>query len=132
VRFDTDYVDTRRVHPIVPFISVDGGRYSVPPEVLGQLVEIRRAVDARTFTVRYAGRAVITHELSDDPGPDIVWDPAHRAATETIALAGRPAHGDRHLRVLPLPTPVENLELGDGYDVDIPDLGARYGSGELA
>lgn len=134
VRFDTDYVDTRRVHNIVPFISVDGGRYSVPPEVLGQLVEVRRAVDAREFTVRWAGRTMITHELSDDPSPEIVWDPAHRAATEAIALAGRPAQGDRHLRVLPLPTPVEQLELGDGdYDVDTPDLDTRYGiDGELA
>jgi hypothetical protein len=130
VRFDTDYVDTRRVHPIVPFISVDGGRYSVPPEVLGQLVEIRRAVDTRTFTVRYAGRVVITHELSDDPGHDIVWDPAHRAATEAIALAGRPtATSDRHLRVVPPTAMAEQLELPDGFDVDDPDLDARYGIG---
>ena len=35
----TDYVETRRVHNIVPFVSVDGGRYGVPPDVLGQLVE---------------------------------------------------------------------------------------------
>ena len=42
-RFDTDYVESRRVHNIVPFISIDGARYSVPPETLGQRVEIRRA-----------------------------------------------------------------------------------------
>jgi hypothetical protein len=29
VRFDTDYVETRRAHNIVPFISVDGGRGDV-------------------------------------------------------------------------------------------------------
>jgi transposase len=52
VRFDTDYVETRRVHNIVPFVSVDGVRYSVPPEVLGQLVEVRRGVDATEFTIR--------------------------------------------------------------------------------
>lgn len=50
VRFDTDYVETRRVHNIIPFISVDGGRYGVPPNVLGQLVEIRRPVDSLEFT----------------------------------------------------------------------------------
>jgi transposase len=139
VRFDTDYVETRRVHNIVPFISVDGGRYSVPPEVLGQRVEVRRAVDAGEFTVRWAGRTVITHQLSDNPGPEIVWDPAHRAAVEAIALADRPTP-TRHLRlVAPAATTAEpleytQLELGDGdYDVDTPDLDARYGtSGELA
>lgn len=33
VRFDTDYVETRRVHNVVPFVAVDGVRYSVPPNV---------------------------------------------------------------------------------------------------
>lgn len=132
VRFDTDYVDTRRVHNIVPFISVDGGRYSVPPEILGQLVEVRRPVDATEFTVRYAGRTVITHQLSDAASHDIVWDPAHRAAVETIALGDRPTPV-RHLHVVPPTDTLEQLELGDGnYDVDPPDLDARYGTGELA
>lgn len=132
VRFDTDYVDTRRVHNIVPFISVDGGRYSVPPEILGQLVEVRRPVDATEFTVRYAGRTVITHQLSDAASHDIVWDPAHRAAVEAIALGDRPSPV-RHLHVVPPTDTLEQLELGDGnYDVDPPDLDARYGTGELA
>lgn len=138
VRFDTDYVETRRVHNIVPFISLDGGRYSVPPEVLGQLVEVRRAVDAREFTVRWAGRPVITHQLCDDPGREIVWDPAHRAAVEAIALADRPPP-IRHLHVVPAAAATGDqheftqLELpGGDYDVDTPDL-ERYGvGGELA
>ena len=63
VRFDTDYVETRRVHNIVPFIAIDGVRYSVPPNVLGQLVEIRRPVDGNTFEVRWAGTVVARHTI---------------------------------------------------------------------
>ncbi len=133
VRFDTDYVETRRVHNIVPFISVDGSRYSVPPEVLGQLVEVRRAVDATEFTVRWAGKVVVTHQLASEPGNEIVWDPAHRAATERIALTGRPRTDGRHLHlVAPAPIDIDQLrlQLGDGdFDVDTPDLDTRYGIG---
>ena len=133
VRFDTDYVETRRVHNIVPFVSVDGGRYGVPPDVLGQLVEIRRPVDSREFTVRCAGKLIVTHHLAENPGSDIVWQPEHRAATEAIALASRPTTAGRHLHLVAPPTaePVwEQLELGDGdFDVDTPDLDARYGIG---
>lgn len=130
VRFDTDYVETRRVHNIVPFISVDGGRYGLPANVLGQLVEVRRPVDSREFTVRHAGRVIVTHELQDNPGAEIVWLPEHRAQIETAAMAGRPKHDGRHLRLVASatdPAP-EQLGLGDGdYDVDTPDLAERYG-----
>lgn len=135
VRFDTDYVETRRVHNIVPFISVDGGRYGVPHEVLGQLVEIRRPVDGREFTVRHAGRIVVTHALDPNPSPtkDIIWLPEHRARVEAIALAGRPKnHDGRHLHLVdpPVATGWEQLELGDGdFDVEAPDLVERYGIG---
>jgi transposase len=133
VRFDTDYVETRRVHNIVPFISVDGGRYSVPPEVLGQLVEVRRAVDATEFTVRWAGKVVVTHQLSSEPGNEIVWDPAHRAATERIALTGRQRTDSRHLHLVasaPIDIDQLQLHLGDGdFDVDTPDLDTRYNIG---
>ena len=136
VRFDTDYVETRRVHNIVPFISVDGGRYGLPANVLGQLVEIRRPVDSREFTVRHAGRPVVTHVLRENPGAEIVWLPEHRAQIETAAMAGHPKHDSRHLRlVAPATDPApEPLGLGDGdYDVDTPDLEQRYGiGGELA
>jgi transposase len=132
VRFDTDYVETRRVHNIIPFISVEGGRYGVPPNVLGQLVEIRRPVDSVEFTVRHAGRVVVTHTLSKNPGPDIIWLPEHRAATEAIALAGRPTTDGRHLRLVE-PAPIDpaiELGLGDGdFDVEAPDLAERYGTG---
>ena len=133
VRFDTDYVETRRVHNIVPFISVDGGRYGLPANVLGQLVEIRRPVDSNEFAVRHAGRVVVTHTLDPDPGPEIIWLPEHRAQIEAIAKSGRrPAnHTDgRHLHLVGPATDrtPEQLELGDGdYDVDTPDLTERYG-----
>lgn len=136
VRFNTDYVETRRAHNIVPFISVDGGRYGLPANVLGQLVEIRRPVDSREFTVRHAGRVVVTHVLADNPGSDIIWLPEHRAQVEAIALAGRAAHDGRHLHLIapPVDHGWEQLELGDGdYDVEAPDLVERYGiGGELA
>jgi transposase len=130
VRFDTDYVETRRVHNIVSFISVDGGRYGLPANVLGQLVEVRRPVDSKEFTVRHAGRLIVTHELQDNPGPEIIWLPEHRAQIETAAMAGRPRHDGRHLRLIaPATDPaLEPLGLGDGdYDVDTPDLEQRYG-----
>lgn len=135
VRFDTDYVETRRVHNIVPFISVDGGRYGVPPEVLGQLVEVRRPVDSCEFTVRHAGRIVVTHTLDPElsPASDIIWQPEHRSQVEAIALAGRAKINDgRHLRLVAGdPTHVgEPLDLGDGdFDVEAPDLAERYGVG---
>ncbi|MEZ5215511.1 MAG: hypothetical protein R2715_02700 [Ilumatobacteraceae bacterium] len=102
MRFDTDYVETRRVHNIVPFISVDGGRYGVPPEVLGQLVEIRRPVDGREFTVRHGGGSW-SPTLDPDPSPtkDIIWRPEHRARVEAIAMAGRSKSSDgRHLHLV--------------------------------
>jgi transposase len=129
-RFDTDYVETRRVHNIVPFVSVDGARYSVPPEMLGQLVEVRRKVDAQELTIRCAGRPVATHQLGS--AGEIVWDATHQAATEKIALSsGRAARDSRHLRLVDTPPAVDpagQLCLGDGdYDVDDVDLAERYG-----
>jgi transposase len=131
VRFDTDYVEARRVHSIVPHISVDGGLYGVPAEVRGQLVEIRRRVDTTSFTVRWAGREIVTHDLRRDAGREIIWLPEHRAQLEALALAGKPVHDGRHLHAVPTPVePWEQLQLGDGdYDVDDPDLAGRYGIG---
>jgi transposase len=133
VRFDTDYVETRRVHNIVPFIALDGVRYSVPPEIVGQLVEVRRPVDADTFTIRCGGRTVATHHISTVTSPaDIVWDPTHRAATEQAAMRDRTDPG-RHLRLAPPPPlePPARLELDGDFDVDDIDLVARYGDNDL-
>ncbi len=130
VRFDTDYVDTRRVHNIVPFISVDGVRYSVPPNVLGQLVEIRRPVDSQVFEVRWAGTVVARHQLAvGDVGE--VWADDHRRASIAEALGRHHRRRDRHLRAVS-DQPVETVEqgrldLGPGdYDIDAPDLAERY------
>ena len=142
MRFDTDYVETRRVHNIVPFVSVDGVRYSVPPNVLGQLVEVRRHVDADTMEIRHAGRMIRTHQVGAGDEHGVVWDPVDRHQAETIAMRDKTVNGDeqradylctehRHLRLVP---PAEQLEFGDGdFDVPAPDLDARYGiDGELA
>jgi transposase len=127
MRFDTDYVETRRVHNIVPFIALDGVRYSVPPEILGQLVEVRRPVDADTFTIRCGGRIVATHHITTTASPvEVVWDPTHRAATERAAIRDR-TDTSRHLRLAPPPPePPARLELDGDYDVDDIDLAARY------
>ena len=123
-RFDTDYVESRRVHNIVPFISIDGARYSVPPETLGQRVEIRRAVDSNVVEVRWAGRLIATHILVPQRHIE-VWDPAHRHAAETAAMADRPERPVLRL-ITSGPEPSERLEVGEGFDVDPVDLAARY------
>jgi transposase len=130
VRFDTDYVECRRVHNIVPFISIDGVRYSVPPNVLGQMVEIRLAVDSDLIEVRWAGTVVARHRIAP-PGAGEVWDSDHRRASVAEALGRHERRRQRHLRTVidtPEPTPgPERLDLGPGdYDVDQPDLAARY------
>lgn len=131
VRFDTDYVETRRVHNIVPFISVDGVRYSVPPNVLGQLVEIRRAVDSDTFEVRWAGSVVARHTLAAGDVAE-VWADDHRRASVAEALGRHDRRRDRHLRAVTDEPPEEpsgqgRLDLGPGdFDVDTPDLAERY------
>jgi transposase len=126
VRFDTDYVETRRVHNAWPFVAIDANRYSVPPEALGHKVEIRRRVDGDTVEIRCAGRLIATHRLVAGRRVD-VWDPTHKLTAEALALGWDPAGPD--LRVVanqPDPDPVERLELGGDYDVAPPDLDDRY------
>lgn len=125
-RFDSDYVETRRVHNAWPFVAIDANRYSVPPEALGHTVEIRRPVDSGTVEVRLAGRLIATHRLVTGRRVD-VWDPAHKQAAEALALGWDPSGPD--LRVVaerPEPAPVVRLELGGDYDVEAPDLDGRY------
>ncbi len=126
VRFDTDYVQTRRVHNAWPFVAIDANRYSVPPEALGHEVEIRRPVNGDTVEVRLAGRLIATHRLV--PGRRVdVWDPAHKQAAEALALGWDPNGPD--LRVVadrPDEVAVERLDLGGDYDVASPDLDGRY------
>ena len=88
----------------------------------------RVQVDTDILDITAGAALLARHRLQPDAaGP--VWDPAHRAAAEAIALGRhRPA-----LRVVPPPAeepaPAGRLDLGDGdYDVDAPDLAARYGA----
>jgi transposase len=127
-RFDTAYVETRRVHPRLPLVEWDSVPYSVPPGWIGHTVACRVEVDADILEISAGATLVCRHQLQ--PGAtEPVWDPAHRAAAETIALGRhRPA-----LRIVPPPAsdepvPAGRLELGGGdYDVAEPDLAARYG-----
>lgn len=131
-RFDTDYVETRRVHRALPFITWNGVRYSVPPDCLGQLVEARVPVDSNELTVRWGGNVVARHRLASGGGD--VWDPRHRATAESSALA---SNRSRHLHVVepaeePSAAPSGRVDLGDGdYDVAAPDL-TLYQGGEEA
>ncbi len=128
VRFDTDYIATRRVHNVVPLVAVDGVRYSVPPNMLGQLVEIRRCVDSSVFEVRWAGTVVARHRIA---GGDVteVWADDHRRAAVAEALSRHDRHPRRHLRAVTDTAAVEpeRLDLGAGdFDIEAPDLAGRY------
>lgn len=133
-RFDTDYVESRRVHRALPFIEWDRVRYSVPPDCLGQLVEVRKPVDSNEISVRWAGQLVATHWIAVD-GRVEVWDPAHRATAEASALA---SNKRRHLHVVRNNEPetaaqVGRIELpGGDFDVAAPDLAVRYDHADLA
>jgi hypothetical protein len=127
-RFDTAYVEPRRVHPRLPLVEWDTVAYSVPPECVATLVTCRVEVDSTTLEVLSGATVVARHTLQ--PGAtEPVWDPAHRQAAEAIALSR--ARPDLRLvppRPEPAAAPAGRLELGDGdYDVDAVDLAGRYG-----
>ena len=127
VHYDTARREPRVVSAPFPLIEVDSVPYSVPPELVGATVEVRIPVDAGIIQVRHQGRPVATHRQAP-PGSPPVWDPAHRAAAEAIALAPH----RRHLHLVPdppAPAGLAGLELGAGdYDVEEIDLG-RYDLG---
>ena len=122
-RYDTAYVEARRVHVAVPMIEWRAVRYSVPPDCLGQKVEVRQEVDADRIEIRWAGAQVAAHTIAAE-GVHEVWDAAHFAAAQTAAL------GRHRLRLVtpdePAPALPSRLDMGDGdYDVAPIDLG-RY------
>lgn len=135
-RFDTAYVEARRVHRALPLIEWHGVRYSVPPACLGQRVEVRRDLGDDRIVVRWANTIVAAHRIAV-PGVREVWDPEHRRAAEHAALAPHRAH----LRVVDGTSDVETAEngaqrprlelIGGDYDVPAPDLD-RYNFGEHA
>ena len=95
-RFDTDYVEVRRVHRVLPLIEWRGVRYSVPTDCLGQLVEARQAVDADRLEVRCAGRVVATHRIATATPARCGTRPTGSSA-ESAALASTRR---RHLHVV--------------------------------
>jgi hypothetical protein len=124
-RYDTAYVEARRVHVALPMIEWRGVRYSVPPACLGQRVEVRQEVDADRVEIRWAEELVAAHRLAAGEIRE-VWDGEHFAAAQAAALG-------RHRRHLQLVHPEPDsatappLELPKGdYDVAPLDLG-RYG-----
>ena len=125
-RFDTAYVEARRVHVALPMVEWRGVRYSVPVRCLGQRVEVRHEVDAETIELRWAAEVVATHRIASAEVRE-VWDGAHFAQAQEAALGRNRRH---HLRLVPPEPPAtpmqERLELGAGdYEVEPLDLG-RY------
>jgi transposase len=125
-RFDTAYVEPRRVHVAIPQIEWRGVHYSVPPRCLGQRVEVRQEVGSSAIEIRWAGEVVGRHTVAD--GGE-VWDDDHFQEAQLAAL-GR-SRG-RHLSmvipdVAPPSSPVR-LEMDGDVDVEVPDL-ARYETG---
>ena len=127
-RFDTAYVETRRVHVAIPQIEWRGVRYSVPVRCLGQKVEVRQEVDASSIEIRWAGEVVGTHSVAS-PRTAEVWDAGHWQAAQQAAL-GR-SRG-RHLSVVvPEEQPPKvpgRLDIAGDVDVAVPDL-SRYETG---
>jgi transposase len=124
VRYDTARVEPRRVGVRIPLVEVDAVAYSVPPQFVGTMVEVRLPVDAGVLEIKAQGGVVATHAIAP-PGSEPVWDPAHRKAAEALALAPH-ARPRLHLVTADEPVHQEALELGDGdYEVEVPDLG-RY------
>lgn len=123
-RYDTAYVEARRVHVALPMVEWRGVRYSVPPACLGQRVEVRQEVDTSVIEIRWAGELVGTHRVPDGEITE-VWDGIHFAAAQSEALSRH----RRHLRVVAPsepPSAPQRLEVpGGDYDVAPLDLG-RY------
>ena len=124
-RFDTAYVEARRVHVAIPQIEWRGVRYSVPPRCLGQRVEVRHEVDSETMEIRWAGEVVAVHTVAD-PTTGEVWDATHWQAAQQAALS---RNRGRHLTVVipdvaPEQVPLR-LDIEGDVEVEVPDL-ARY------
>lgn len=124
-RFDTAYVQSRRVHVAIPQIEWRGVRYSVPPRCLGQRVEVRQEVEGSSIEVRWASQIVATHALCDTEGME-VWDARHFQEAQVAALS---RSRGRHLSIVTpddvaVPVPLRLDIVGD-VEVEVPDL-ARY------
>jgi transposase len=128
-RFDTAYTEDRRVHPRLALVEWDGIAYSVPPEVLGSKVLCRVEVDSDMLEIYWGTSLVSSHRL-DPEATEPVWDPVHRKACEDIATGRsrptRPLVAD--LVTDKIAEKPGRLCFAGDYDVDVPDLDARYGA----
>jgi hypothetical protein len=124
-RFDTAYVEARRVHVAIPQIEWRGVRYSVPPRCLGQRVEVRQEVETDAIEIRWAAEVVGRHCV---PAAGVleVWDADHFSATQAAALSGQRG---KHLALVvpevPKPAPPIRLDIEGDVNVEVPDL-SRY------
>jgi hypothetical protein len=84
-RFDTAYIEDRRVHRRLPFVEWDGVRYSVRPEVLGAKLTCRVEIGSDLLEISWGSTIVARHRFQVE-ATEPVWDPAHRQAAEAIAL----------------------------------------------
>jgi transposase len=127
-RFDTAYVEARRVHVAIPQIEWRGVRYSVPPRCLGQRVEVRQEVESDAIEIRWAAEVVGRHQVPV-AGVLEVWDAGHFSDTQAAALSGHRGH---HLALVvpnePKPASPIRLDIEGDVDVEVPDL-SRYEMG---
>ncbi len=69
-------------------VAVDGNRYSVPPQHVGEEVTIRRRLGDPTLeVVSAAGRVIATHQAAPRGRGRVVRLPEHVAALENVVLA---------------------------------------------
>jgi hypothetical protein len=125
-RFDTAYVEPRRVHVAIPQVEWRGVRYSVPARCLGQRVEVRQEVDSETLEIRWAAELVATHTICD---AGEIWDQAHYEEAKQAAL-GRSRRGHLALVFLKEPAKIDpvRLDIEGDVEVEVPDL-SRYETG---
>lgn len=125
-RFDTAYVEPRRVHVAVPQIEWRSVRYSVPTACLGQRVEVRQEVGEDDIEVRFGGETVARHRIPTDDSAE-VWDAAHWSAAQSAALA---KHRGRRLALVlpdePPARPSRRVEVEGDVEVAPVDL-SLYG-----
>lgn len=122
-RYDTAYVETRRVHVAVPQIEWRSVRYSVPTRCLGQRVEVRQEVGTDLVEVRFGAETLARHRVPAD-GTTEVWDAGHYSAAQEAAL-GRHRHLALVLPDEPVVAAPVRLEVEGDVEVAPVDL-ARY------
>jgi hypothetical protein len=79
-----------RVVPRVPLVEFGGSFYSVPPEHIRQVVEVRLPIGATTLEVWAAGYRIIARHQLVPAGNPPVWDPP-QAGRRTAGAAPPPA-----------------------------------------